>query len=684
MLWEVVPDMQVPPDVGKITIPRISRVLIARRKPAWSLRIPRVVSEHSTAVVFVAVAICARLVFWMYTDRIWEDAVIALASARNLWDGFGLTHHAGEPPVQSFTSPLGEFILIVGEGFRHGLLVMRLASVLASAATVYYAYRIGLLFRFHWSAQVLVLGYLATDQLQVFFGMAGMETQVATAILMANAYYYASSQWWKLGVTAGLAALCRPEFVIWGAILGVTVLAFHRDALCKIACFAAAVAAPWFVFATIYYGTPVPHTVIAKAAANGGSLPREWSAISSYLATSWQHIAPFRQYWATTTTPLPDWLLKTIVATVVGLALIGAVRCVLERTRLGAIAALLGAIIVYRSAYVVNPYFMWHLLPFTALLFVLAGYGLSRLTSWGQVPVSAVSFFLFFAYLVHMPFSMPLDRKVQAEIEVAVRQRTGAVLSGLMGPNDSVVLEPAGFIGWAVRDKTIYDYPGLSSPAALQAFRETGGSMAGLIESLRPTYLVMRPEELEEWRLLRPKVAAQYELVRSVDADDVTLNRWGYEYSVMDDHFEILHLDSRAENWRLAAQQAVAPILQANALRPPYVRKILEGIFAHAPSQLRLPVKEATRLRIGFGMLDGSWNGNEGTSGVCFRLTVPSGGSVIWERCLNPRDDPRDRGSQSAEVDIPKGVSELRLDTVCKASCNWGWSYWSKAEIAIP
>jgi len=194
-------------------------------------------------VTLLLAALAVRLAFWLYTGRIWEDALISLTAARNAWEGFGLTHHASEPPVQSFTSPLGEFILIVGEGFRHGFSAMRLASVLASAATVYYAYRIGLLFRFHWSTHVLVLGYLATDQLQVFFGMAGMETQVATAILMANAYYYASSQWWKLGVTAGLAALCRPEFVIWGAILGVTVLALHRDALCKIACFAAAVAA---------------------------------------------------------------------------------------------------------------------------------------------------------------------------------------------------------------------------------------------------------------------------------------------------------------------------------------------------------------------------------------------------------------------------------------------------------
>lgn len=63
---------------------------------------PRCGQSHLTSMVVTAVLI--RLAFWVYTDRIWEDALISATPARNVWEGFGLTHHASEPRVHSFTS----------------------------------------------------------------------------------------------------------------------------------------------------------------------------------------------------------------------------------------------------------------------------------------------------------------------------------------------------------------------------------------------------------------------------------------------------------------------------------------------------------------------------------------------------------------------------------------------------
>ena len=51
--------------------------------------------------IFIAIALTTRLVFWFYTGRVWEDALITITAARNVWEGFGLTHHASEPYVQS-------------------------------------------------------------------------------------------------------------------------------------------------------------------------------------------------------------------------------------------------------------------------------------------------------------------------------------------------------------------------------------------------------------------------------------------------------------------------------------------------------------------------------------------------------------------------------------------------------
>jgi hypothetical protein len=166
-------------------------------------------------VAFVLAALAVRLAFWFYTGRIWNDGLMALTAARNAWEGFGLTHHASEPRVYCFTSPLSEMVILAGEAVGQGLLALRIASLVATIPTLYYAYRICLLFGFGIPALGLVLAYLTFDQLQIFYGMAGMETQIATALAVANAYYFLSSQWRKLGVALGLGLLCRPEFAFW-------------------------------------------------------------------------------------------------------------------------------------------------------------------------------------------------------------------------------------------------------------------------------------------------------------------------------------------------------------------------------------------------------------------------------------------------------------------------------------
>jgi hypothetical protein len=150
--------------------------LCAIRLKTGTRSIIRTLRDNPILAVFLALALVARLTFWLYTGRVWEDALITITAARNVWEGVGLTHHASEPYVQSLTSPISVLIPILGEWCHAGLLVLRLSSLAASVATIYFAYRIGVLLGFRWVAQVLVLTCLACDQLQIFFGMGGMET----------------------------------------------------------------------------------------------------------------------------------------------------------------------------------------------------------------------------------------------------------------------------------------------------------------------------------------------------------------------------------------------------------------------------------------------------------------------------------------------------------------------------
>ena len=75
--------------------------------------------------IFMLLAVGLRILFWAYTDRIWEDAIITLSPARNFWEGYGLTHHIPEPRIYSFTSTISILVFLIGEPFGQAINLMR-------------------------------------------------------------------------------------------------------------------------------------------------------------------------------------------------------------------------------------------------------------------------------------------------------------------------------------------------------------------------------------------------------------------------------------------------------------------------------------------------------------------------------------------------------------------------------
>ena len=135
----------------------------------------------------IVAGLAARILYWAVAERRLDDAMITIKHAKNVADGVGLTHHLGEGgPVHGFTSVLSVLVPLPGEliGDGGGLLVVRLISLAAFVVAVVYASRIaGELGLGPWPTG-FVLAYLALDQNQIFFGMAGMETQIAVAVVL--------------------------------------------------------------------------------------------------------------------------------------------------------------------------------------------------------------------------------------------------------------------------------------------------------------------------------------------------------------------------------------------------------------------------------------------------------------------------------------------------------------------
>jgi len=514
---------------------------------------------------FIAAAVAARLVFWTTTNRMFEDGLTTITHARNVPLGLGLVHHAGEGNVHGFTSAIGVLIPLAGELVHQGsgMLAMRVASLIAVCIALVYARLICRDLRLGAFPTAFVLAYLAFDQNMIFYGMSGMETQVAVTVILGGVYHVRRQDLVASGIWLGLAPLARPEFVLWVApALAYLALANLRRGIAA-GGIAGAIVAPWILFTTAYYGSPIPNTVVAKAAvspipailSNGSLLPwLEWlfGQVTGHIELLLYHFEPFHEVWSTAAAPLPGPVLIVIAVVVADLFAIGLVA---SRQVAGWWPALafVGLFFAYRVYFIptIN-YYDWYLPPFLALVMIVVAAGLQRIYVWRPMITKFLSVALAFAFAMHVPFSFGVESKVQA-VENEVRTNVAEYLKATVPPGESVTSESAGYIGFYGGVK-LFDYPGLTSKTsvrALQALPPDQRDLPHLVAALRPDWLVLRPWELNSLREQFPEIAAEYQVVRvfqmsgvsdaQLDADGAnTISFGGLSETDVDEKFIVL------------------------------------------------------------------------------------------------------------------------------------------------
>ena len=148
------------------------------------------VHTYPVAVVAVAAGIAARVVFWAMTDRRFEKTASSPSHMRERGGGMGLTHHAGEPDARVHVGDLSPCTVGRRESSSAGLDWRCFAWSPCSPLQLRSRVRLGSGGSLEISQWLMVFpfAYLAFDQNQIFYGMAGMETQMATAILLAAIY----------------------------------------------------------------------------------------------------------------------------------------------------------------------------------------------------------------------------------------------------------------------------------------------------------------------------------------------------------------------------------------------------------------------------------------------------------------------------------------------------------------
>jgi hypothetical protein len=539
---------------------------------------------RAAAILFVVAAVLVCLAYFLYTDQTWEDSLITLRHSENLLKGEGLTFNVGGR-VHGFTSPINVLLL----AFCH------FATGQASYVVTLWLYRVFTITAFAcggvfllkalhnspptWTAASCFFGiaYLF-DVKTIAFTVNGMETGFMLA-LVAWAIYLLTrpdlNQWMLRGLCWGGLMWTRPDSCVYIAALSIAELVFlskNRRAtfvtLVKSAALCFALYAPWLIWAWAYYGSPIPHTIVAKGNVEQGPLAQLIGAMDQYL-TGLLSIAAqcFRPiYFGDTpdfwTTGLMDRAVSGSTKFVGLVALLYFAYPV--KDRFGRAMSLTFTLLCTYLSYMPIAY-PWYfppvatfgLLAFTraATSFALsASEHLAAERSWQPRKTVTLAVFILLAagaIVLFGPASFE-ERIRQKEVEMGTRAVVGSWLEENGKPNEIVYLEPLGYIGY-FSNMRIDDFPGLIAPDVVkirQTLPKDQFSKATarflVIPILKPDWVVLRSNEFGMLRQLPMYEAFRkdYTLAQQVNNLD-KLSRYpnlpGLQSLAYDANFGIFH-----------------------------------------------------------------------------------------------------------------------------------------------
>ena len=316
------------------------------------------------AILLTAVAVW--IAFLAFTGIRLEDALITWRYAGNIAEGRGFVFNEGERVLGTTTPLLTLALGSLGSIFGAASIpILTSIMMMASAAGAGLFTRAALL-RCGFSEPIAIFA-MATylfhpDTLWTSTG--GMETPLVVFCMAGGLWALASERFTLAGAAAALLVLTRIDGALWAAGIFAFILARRPREAWRPAAVAAALLVPWLLFAFLYFGSPIPHSIIAKRAI--GAAVQPFGAELTWAFAGW--CAPFL---AT----------STGAGTLIGIALFVAGVFALRR-RGGASPLWLAACfppLFFAALYIGRSplYFDWYLVPagWAALVVGCAGAG---------------------------------------------------------------------------------------------------------------------------------------------------------------------------------------------------------------------------------------------------------------------------------------------------------------------
>ncbi|RLE22275.1 MAG: hypothetical protein DRJ65_14250 [Acidobacteria bacterium] len=468
---------------------------------------------HRLAVLILLVASLVPLAAALRLDPRFpsDDALISLTYAKNLARGDGFVFNQ-PPPVLATTTPA--FTLAVA-----GLTAVTGLEPTEVALWVSALCWLGLIWVFFIfreafgldPGQAVAVGCMVAAQGWVEY--LSMEAYPFALILVLAAAMGFSRRWFFGGLAIGVLFLTRGEGVLFGAIMGLVVVAgeikSRSEERSPTLMFVLGAALPlllWSAFALPTFGSILPATLSAKMAQVASGL---WAPFPVRLFEEW----------------LPGWGVGPwgVISTVLGYVLVmGGLVAMATRLRTMLVFPAWG--VVYAAGYSLLgvPGYAWYSLPVVFILTVTSALGLEAFIRWvlGGRGVGGIRAGL--AWFLASSLIISAGWQTAGAIRIPQEDQRGPAylkvarwLNDNSGPEQSVAFSEVGALGYYT-DLAVVDLVGLVTPSMIP--HVLNRDFATGFWEIQPDYLI----ELEGSEFTRPIV--ENPLFRGNYAAEVTLD----------------------------------------------------------------------------------------------------------------------------------------------------------------
>jgi hypothetical protein len=442
--------------------------------------------------VIALIAVGVRFYLMRTTHSTAEDFYITLRYAENVAHGKGMVYNLGERVLGTTTPFYTLFLALIAWLGMDPVFWGKAANILADGVSCWLLFRLGRAAGLP-GAGLVAAALLALSPPNLTWSISGMETSLVTAAGLAVLVALAEKRPVALGIGSAVVVLLRID----GLLLVLVALAAwwirERRFPARPTAVFLLLLFPWLLFATWYYGSPVPTSAIAKLTVYA------WFAKSTF-----PNLQPFAYQ-------MTHSLLHKVLVVGGLLGLWGAARQ--YKTLLPAAVWL----VLYYAAMAFSKGFLfgWYYVPPSPVYFLLAAVGWLHL--WGCVSVwgyrrrqpdklpqpHTPTLPHFAAAALVLAFGLRALPSVKAQIaadqavEDRLRRPIGEILRDWIMPGERLMLEPIGYIGYFSRARVL-DAVGLVSPEVLPYFRRGVVSpYLDLMADLRPEWVLLRAGEYQ-------------------------------------------------------------------------------------------------------------------------------------------------------------------------------------------